>query len=328
MEILVENSSFPRTVASAATLAPPFSRENAIRKTELCGPLIKHTIVLNPNRDLSAHLGADLSTVRIDCVYQSLWLAGLSRPARPLHRQRLLQRAIDVTEDPNEHLVWYDHRILIKPLPEYLLDYDFWADELCRDNGLHASACGLLLSYSWLIVSPSDLRVAIEAGLLPQATTWNLWASLISDFLGRLDTRKLYQVDRRYHYGELRLSRLDSLYRLGFAGLSMRNMVLAFMPLPDRYNTFFKRNFSWIIVGFVYVTVILSAMQVALATEQFSRDARLQELSWGVAIMSLALVFAALVLMAGVWAFLFCYHLYFARSSCRQAERVRNRPSF
>lgn len=314
--------------AASALLTPPFARESAIRKTETCGPLPTRMIVPDPNRDLSAHLGADLVTDRIGCIYQFLWLAGLARPARPLHRQRLLQRTIDVTEDPNEHLVWYGHRILVKPLPEYLLDYDFWTNELCRDNKLHASACGLMLSYAWLVSSPSDLRVATETGLLPQTTTWNLWASLISDLLGNLDTRKLDQVDRRYHYGELRLSRLNSLYRLGFAGLSMRNMVMAFMPFPDRYNAFFNRHFSWIIVGFVYVTVVLSAMQVALATERFSHDDRMQELSLCVAIISLALVLGVLVLMALVWAFLLCYHIRFAWRYYRRAGRVRNGPSF
>jgi hypothetical protein len=34
-----------------------------------------------------------------------MWLAGLPRPAGPLHRQKLLQRQILITENPDEHLV-------------------------------------------------------------------------------------------------------------------------------------------------------------------------------------------------------------------------------
>jgi hypothetical protein len=95
-----------------------------------------------------AYLTLDLRTPGLNHIHIYLWLAGLPNAARPLHRQRLLERSILITEDPDEHLVWLEAPIFIKPLPDYLLDYEYWRDNLCTDEELCKSACGLLLSYA------------------------------------------------------------------------------------------------------------------------------------------------------------------------------------
>lgn len=74
------------------------------------------------NQELYPYLALELRTPRLDDIHHRLWLAGLPTAARPLHRQRLLARRICITEDPNEHLVWFEDQILIKPLPNFLLD--------------------------------------------------------------------------------------------------------------------------------------------------------------------------------------------------------------
>ncbi|KAL9564494.1 hypothetical protein ACKAV7_010946 [Fusarium commune] len=245
-------------------LAPPFSKEKALlHDVRQVAPF------LDIGKDTQAYLETDLHTPRLDKIYPFLWLAGLPRPARPLHRQNLLMRTIYLTEIPDEHLVWHDASIFIKPIPAYLLDYEFWEQELCDNIALYKSAYGLLVSYVWPVRHKSDLRIASGAGLLPANIGWNDWVAFATDLSVHLDSIILYEANRRYRYGELRLSRLNTLYRLGLAGFSLRNTVHCFMSGSTRYINFFERNFGWILAVFVYVTVVLSAMQVALATEKF-----------------------------------------------------------
>lgn len=301
--------------------SPPCSRENTITPNRAAAKTVPHDAVVmdQPDGEPSVPLDAPLDTPRLDRIHEFLWLAGRPRPARPLHRQRLLQRDIVVTERADEHLVWHEQRIFVKPLPAALLAADAGA---CAD-GLGAAARGLLLSYTWLVAYPSDLRVAVELGLLPPATTWPAWAALAAAVRARGDA----VVDRRYRYGELRLSRLDALYRLGFAGGPyVRNAVFGFMARPTRYNAFFERNFSWIIVSFVYITVILSVLQVALSTDRLSTDADFQAFSYLICIVSLCFILLALVLLATVWAVLFCYHLSSTRRNHKKAELSWQKP--
>ncbi|RFN52393.1 hypothetical protein FIE12Z_3324 [Fusarium flagelliforme] len=277
-------------------LTPPFSSKSAlVRDVRKTSPF------LNIGKDTQTHLKSDLFTPRLNKIHTYLWLAGLPKPARPLHRQTLLQRTIYPTEDSDEHLVWHDTSIFIKPLPDYLLDYDFWEQELCDDEELYRSACGFLMSYVWLVRHKSDLRVAAETGLLPAAVDWNNWVAFVTDLNMPPGNVTSYDMNRRYRYGELRLSRLNTLYRLGLAGFSLQNIVYGFMSGSIRYKTFFERNFSWILGVFVYITVVLSAMQVALGTERFGNNDSFQQFSYGIALLSIAFVFAATVAMLLVW---------------------------
>ncbi|KAL3595930.1 hypothetical protein FPOAC2_10300 [Fusarium poae] len=299
-------------------LTPPFSKENA-----LMHDVRRVAPFLDVGKDTHAYLETDLHTPRLDKIYSFLWLAGLPRPARPLHRQNLLLRTIYLTETPDEHLVWHDASIFIKPMPDYLLDYEFWEQELCNDTSLYGSAYGLLVSYAWLVRHKSDLRVAIEAGLLPVDIHWNDWVTFVAGLNVRLEGITLCKVNRRYRYGELRLSRLNTLYHLGLAGLSLHNTVYGFMSGSIRYTTFFERNFGWMLAVFVYVTVILSAMQVALATNKFGSSDPFQQFSYGSALLSIAFVFAAVIVMLLVWWSLFWFHLLSTIQYCKKVALQR-----
>ena len=222
----------PVSVSQYGRLSSPFSREHAIKIDRAADKTAPRNSVLleRPDQSPSVPLDELLDTPRLGRIHAFLWLAGLPRPARPLHRQRLLLRDIVVTE--------------------------------------------------------------------------------------RADV-----VERRYRYGELRLSRLNALYRLGFAGRPYaRNAVFGSMSRPTRYKAFFERIFSCIIVCFVYITVILSAMQVALSPERLTGNAEFQEFSYYICIISLSFVLLALVLLAAVWAVLFGYHLSSTRRYHKKAE--------
>ncbi|KAI1140022.1 hypothetical protein F5Y05DRAFT_303946 [Hypoxylon sp. FL0543] len=269
------------------------------------------TLVL-PSQDLATYLANELGTRRLSRLHRYLWLAGLPVPARPLHRQRLMNRAVVVTERADEHLVWHENRVFVKPLPAFLLSHDFWEAHLCSDKHLHASACGMLLSHVWLVAHRSDFSIAVAEGLMPPGVTWERWTAFAREVLAALDLETMADVDPRYQYGELRLSRLDMLTRWPLVApetWSPRNFVDGYMSSSTWYKAFFERHFSWLLVGFVYVSVILSALQVGLSTNVLSANSDFQNFGLGVTVAGLAALCLALGAIIIVWIVLFCYHL-------------------
>jgi hypothetical protein len=212
-------------------------------------------------------LALELKTPRLNKVHHHLWLAGRPTAARPLQRQKLLGRSILVTESPDEHLVWFEDCIFIKPLPGFLLDWDSWNNHLCPDRELYEAACGLLLSYAWLVRHKSDLNAAKEAGLLAKEIEWLDWVEFIDAFLTKIDCETLRGVNKRYEYGELRLSRLNAIYRLLPPTYSFRNFTRGFQSRSTWYQAFFNRHFKWMLAVFAVISVILSALQSCKATE-------------------------------------------------------------
>jgi ABC-type dipeptide/oligopeptide/nickel transport system permease component len=64
----------------------------------------------------------------------------------------------------------------------------------------------------------------------------------------------------------------------------------------NRYDVFFRRNFAWLIVVFAYITIVLTAMQVGLATSNLSQDSKFQSASYGFAVFSIIVP----VIMVGI----------------------------
>ncbi|KAI1767126.1 hypothetical protein GGR53DRAFT_143995 [Hypoxylon sp. FL1150] len=320
-------------------LTPPFpSDQSLVELTTITHPPIVRAAVaaiILPSQDLDAYLAYELDTTRLACLHKYLWLAGLPVPARPLHRQRLMNRTIVVTERADEHLVWHEHRFFVKPMPAFLLCHKFWEEHICSDRGLHASACGMLLSYAWLVAYPSDFSIAVKEGLLPSGITWQQWAAFTSAVLGALDLSTMTDVAPRYQYGELRLSRLDTLTRWPFLLpphlWSPRRLVDGYMSSSTWYTAFFERHFGWLVVGFVYVSVVLSALQVGLATEALGSSSHFQDFGLGLTLAGLAALFLALASMLGVWVVLFWYHLLstiaFDRRTHLQRMKAREKKS-
>jgi hypothetical protein len=92
------------------------------------------------------------------------------------------------------HLLRSSTRLMVKPLPGWILSYDFWVEHICEHRHLHASACKFLLSYMWLIVTPLDLKIAHELSLLPDSVTWYWWRTFFKDFVTHVDINTLHQV--------------------------------------------------------------------------------------------------------------------------------------
>jgi hypothetical protein len=269
--------------------------------------------------DTDGYYTTELRTARLDGIKSYLWLAGLPSCGRPLHRQRLLGRDIIITEDPNEHLVWHKTRIFIKPLPIFLVDLDCWAQKICKTKQLHEAACGFLLSYAWLVRHESDLRIAREKGLLPDFFDWATWTEFISEFLEHIDLQSLSGVSPRYQYGELRLSRLNKIYRI--TRFNWRDIVRGYMTVSTWYQDFFPRNFAWLLAVFAVISVALSAMQVVLTVAGDSRA--IENVSYGFSIASLFLAAGTALAVLLVWAILLVYHLASAHINNRHVMKER-----
>lgn len=163
-----QSSTLPRLNESTST-----SPTTSIRHT-LPATIRRGDTLARSTDDPDAYCIMELRTAYLDEIKAYLWLAGLPNCGRPLHRQQLLGREIIITEDPNEHLVWHETRIFIKPLPIFLVDLDCWTGKICKTKQLYEAACGFLLSYAWLIRYESDLRIIREKGLVPDFIHWTI----------------------------------------------------------------------------------------------------------------------------------------------------------
>lgn len=265
----------------------------------------------------------ELFVSRLNEIHKHLWLAGRPTSARPLHRQLMIGREILVTEQIDLHLLWQESRLYLKPLPEYLMNFDFWKDYICKDKELYESACGFVLSYIWLVCHRSDLRMAQSHGLLPQEISWQGWTAFTRSLLRSIDVDSLEGIGRRYHYGELRLSRLNWIYRIFSKSRTPTTLIRGYMYGHNRYSVFMQRKFAWVFAVFVSFTVVLTAMQVGLATDQLGKDGRFQHASYGFAIFSILASLIAVIVFAWILFGLFMFNLLATLSFKRRTEQYR-----
>ncbi|KAK3344536.1 hypothetical protein B0T25DRAFT_557273 [Lasiosphaeria hispida] len=284
--------SEPRT----DTFPPPFTPNQSISSLETClanlpASALARGQIIRPARELPLFLQSQLEPQKIDRVYGYLWFArDRVLQARPLHRHSVARRYIVLTESPSEHLVSDYSVIFVKPLPEYILSYEFWQNHLSRDPVLHSNACGLLLSYTWLVAYKTDFEIAKEARLLPEGLTWNSWTAIASDLLDYLDASETRLVGRRYLFGELRMSRLNYIYEF-LPSLWLTHMPMrGFMPTSMWNGSFAERNVGRLLGIFVFFSLVLSAMQVGLATRQLGNEPAFVSTAYGFAVASLCIV--------------------------------------
>jgi hypothetical protein len=288
------------------SLLPPFESKNSLRSLDDCMKVLPAVINcgnqrIRPKRALDEFVQLDLFTPRLDKIYRHLWLAGEPTPARPLHRQRLLRREIVLTESPDEHLVEDRAVIFVKPLPEYLLSFEFWTTHLSADRDLHQSACGLLLSYVWIVAYHSDMSIAHETHLLPKSLDWAAWKDFVEDFLEHVGTSTPLHVSKRYNYGELWLRHLNAIYKLSPSVFSMGNLVYGFLNAPMWYGFFLERNITRLFTVFAFSSLVLSAMQVGQATPELQDSAQFSRASYGFSVATIALVLFSVLAVILAW---------------------------
>jgi hypothetical protein len=213
-------------------------------------------------------ISQELDVSRLDRIaHRSLWLAGQVGNVRPLHRQLMLQRRIVITERLDMHLLWQKDVIFVKALPGWILDTDYVKQYIKPNRDLAAAANGFLSTYVRLINHQSDFRIAKHAGLLPEEVSWNDWKQL-APYLAALSAdiaKGASPCSSRFYFGELRLSRVSMIYRYHPA-YKLQHVLRGYYDQSRSYQSFLRRNFAWLLAVFVYVTVVLTAMQVGLGT--------------------------------------------------------------
>lgn len=248
-----------------------------------------------PACHITACIDKELDLRRLTRIHGWLWAVGLPMPPHSLHYQLLLRREILVVEQMDMHLVWTTGRIFIKPVPRFLLYPRFWTEYLCcaqgcscsvdddgwplqcDRRGLRCRALGFLFSYAALISHESDFRIAEENHLLPQGVQWPAWRM----FVKQLDTEHIYpDIDPRFYYGELRLSRLNKIYFL-------RTLNCGYMSHWNQYGSCFWDNLAWLAGATVYIAIVLTAMQVGPATDMLKGNNAFQSASYGFTVFSI-----------------------------------------
>jgi hypothetical protein len=185
-------------------------------------------------------------------------------------------RNVTITENPGLHLVRNYTMIYIKPIPQCLLNHTFWFRYLAAPSQSNTpsastnprptlsiacrSALGFLRSYAYLIHHESDFRLAQSALLIPQHIDYTAFQHFIQPFRHLSDA----VVSPRYHYGHIRLTRLNLAVRI----LRPRSLGRrSYHPRHWHTAQYLARLAAPVLFLFACVTLILSSMQVGLAAQ-------------------------------------------------------------
>lgn len=169
---------------------------------------------------------------------------------------------------------------LIFPPSEIIIE-----DSACETCGISRCALGFIQSYASLISYESDLRIAKDANLVPEALEWPDWRRLVEELLTPTNKRK---VNKRYVYGELRLSRLNDVRVHRYA---LDSPIRGYYCGYNSYHQFWDDNHTRIVALFAYIALALTAMQVELATKHLEPNNAFQRASYGFSLFSIIFSF-------------------------------------
>ncbi|KAH6689854.1 hypothetical protein F5X68DRAFT_204368 [Plectosphaerella plurivora] len=252
---------------------------------------------------VKALLLREMAPTRLSRLYSLLFLASNQSNISPLHHQGIKGRTICVTERPDLHLVWHYNRIFVKPIPAILylgpqVLVDYIKDTRDEDgNSLSMDIAGFMRSYSRLLEHESDFRIAQKLNLLPSWINWQTWCHTVLPYMHLLD----HQVGRRYHYGEIRLTRLNFWHTV-LRGCS-------YAQVHHNYATFLGRFGPPYLFIFGAVTVILTALQVGIDT--FPNGSRYHDMAATFVPFSLILTVMGLAFLPTLILFFGAKELYF-----------------
>lgn len=284
---------------------------------------LRNNTIIQPTKDVAHFIAYELDLSRLNVmVDHSLWLAGRIGNVQCLHRQRLIGRRIVICEQLDLHLLWKDDAIFVKPLPDWILDLDFVRNEVSKNADALAAVNGFLMSYARLINYKSDFRIAKDEHLLPDAMEWENWQSLVEERLAPLIADIVagrVSCAARFKFGELRLSRINMIYRYHPA-YRLKHLFRGFHRGNETYKSFLHRNFAWLIAVFAYITIVLAAMQVGLGTQQLRANTSFNKASFGFTAFSILLPVAALGSGFAVSLILTVYHVSATRRHLRLAK--------
>jgi hypothetical protein len=153
------------------------------------------------------------------------------------------------------------------------------------------------------------LRIAHKHNLLPERIDWTTWTTFIDDFLTHVETSPDLHISKRYQYGELQLSILDYIYRIDLSLFTVKNFTGGFMPGYMSHKSFIQTKFAQLLVVLVFLSVVLSATQVGLATHQLANNSSFNTASYLFALVSLFVILLSTIAGAVIWIPRLVFHL-------------------
>ncbi|EAQ91913.1 hypothetical protein CHGG_00148 [Chaetomium globosum CBS 148.51] len=248
----------------------------------------------------------------------------------PIHFQPARGHQVTPNEFHNLHLVWYQGCIFVKPIPPYLFSAAFWEWITEADPDIFKAAAGFMRSYTFLIRSETDYRLANDekVPLLPfgmENTTdgFERFSRFINQFSQLTDD----QVSPRYSYGELRLRRLNWLIRI-------LGIKVTYFHMHGEWGTVFMDMLAPLVAIFAVLSIFLAAMQVGLAADPSISEAPARTYAvvcyWFSVVVLLATGTASLGflgLMVGVYIYqqVFAYKMYNQRCTTKAPLKQRRR---
>ncbi|KAI2776453.1 hypothetical protein F4815DRAFT_449245 [Daldinia loculata] len=160
-----------------------------------------------------------------------------------------------------------------------------WPPRTRRDVcALRRCALGFLYSYVCLLTYESDFAYAKEHHLLPRLAKgteiqWDDWKKFSREILAKY---KEADVHPRFHRGELRLSRLNF-----FSRFTQWPLFTSYIRGWRNYGSLVRDNITSLATVTVFIALILTAMQVALATDQIKANPRFMDVSYGFSIFAI-----------------------------------------
>jgi hypothetical protein len=322
---------------SLATYSPVDGVHDFINTDALLPALCRNGCNLQKPSPSLEYLDQELDVTRLTRYYDYLWLAGRPIPPRSLTYQKAAGREITISEQMDMHLLWEPGKIFIKPIPRYLLSTHFWdaflvckssdncvcfqgrqlkqetwTDEFDQHNrnksqpsltcarfALFQTALGFLLSYAALIPYESDFQLAQKEYLLPSTVRWADWRL----FSQQLIEHSSKSFGKRFRFGELRLGRLNSIYRL--LCLDIRGYHIEYQTYPQSVRAYLRPIVTYTFI----IGLILAAMQVGHATKQLKDSDLFHDISYGLTIFSFTSFLALLVAISSMLSVFFTYNL-------------------
>ncbi|KAE8419576.1 hypothetical protein BDV36DRAFT_251250 [Aspergillus pseudocaelatus] len=233
-------------------------------------------------------------------------------------------REIVVTENPDLHLVWYYNTLYLKPIPHCLLNYAFWRKYFSRNHQAQpydvsalGSNClyalGFLRSYYHLICHESDFKLAVKQHLIPKGISY--WDFQI--FIHHFSTIPDAAVAHRYHYGQLRLTRLN------FVAWLVPPHPLYYHQLDWQMGQHFHRWAPLLLFLWASTNLCLSSIQVIHNTKGAHTWAAFDTISWIFATATLAFLVTFSVFLSIVVLTVYGTQLSFAVNTLRRYWRAR-----
>ncbi|GAD97537.1 predicted protein [Paecilomyces variotii No. 5] len=262
----------------------------------------------------------ELPTPKLDKMHPYLWLVGTQASSHisPLHEQIIRGREIIITENPELHLVWVNNKVFIKPLPRFLLSYNFWQLYLSNPKpvSLHSNqvnidqirkaALGYMRTYYYLVRHESDFRLAQREHLIPSGISFSQFVAFTSGF-NRIGD---HEVSLRYQFGQLRLNRLNL-----WAKVALRQW--QFQKVQWQYADIIAQYYAPLLFLFGILSLVLSAMQVGTQARP-EWNVFLGVSAW-FSVLTLLFAVIVLVLFAALLLFLSLRELHFALRKKHQA---------